>query len=275
MVVLRARLTPELGAVVQRALEAATERLYQESKQAAPGESVEEEVTAEQRRADALGLLAECALEADLDRAQRRTAIRWCCTSTVRRPTPPRLYLELGDGAVHVSAETSRRLSCDASVVVMRAGPDGSVLDVGRKARTIPAAIRRALTARDARCRFPGCTTRRCDAHHITHWADGGPTALDNLVLLCRRHHRPVHEGGFGVESGERGEVSFVRPSGRRIDASPSLSWGRGLEVGRGINAASLRCWDGTPFSVVHTLDVLRGHELSPGSGHRSSPHSS
>ena len=108
--------------------------------------------------------------------------------------------LELEDGGVRVSAETSRRLSCDASVVVMREAPDGSVLDVGRKTRTVPTPIRRASAARDARCRFPGCTARRCDAHHITHWADGGPTSLDNLMLLCRRHHTLVHEGGFAVE---------------------------------------------------------------------------
>jgi 5-methylcytosine-specific restriction endonuclease McrA len=90
---------------------------------------------------------------------------------------------------------TSQRLACDASLVHMRHDADG-VLDVGRKTRTIPLSIRRALTARDAGCRFPGCTSRRCDAHHLTHWADGGATSVDNLVLLCRRHHRAVHEGG-------------------------------------------------------------------------------
>jgi hypothetical protein len=265
MVVLRARLTPELGAVVQRALEAATERLYQESRQAAPPECVEEEVAAEQRRADALGLLAECALEAGLDRgvAADRYQVMLHVEGTETGASPAQAALELGDGAVRVSAEPSRRLACDASVVVMREGPDGSVLDVGRKTRTIPTAVRRVLSARDARCRFPGCTARRCDAHHITHWADGGPTALDNLVLLCRRHHRLVHEGGVRVESGGPGEVSFVRPNGQRLDPSPSLSWSRSDEVARGVSAASLRCWDGTPFSIVHTIDVLRGTNSS------------
>jgi hypothetical protein len=98
------------------------------------------------------------------------------------------------EGGPYVSAETSRRLACDAALVVMTHTPDGSVLDVGRKTRTIPPAIRRALTARDAHCRFPGCTGRHTDAHHLEHWADGGATRLDNLVLLCRRHHRAVHE---------------------------------------------------------------------------------
>jgi hypothetical protein len=107
--------------------------------------------------------------------------------------------LELNHGAVNVSAETSRRIACDASLVVMRHARDGSVLDVGRKTRTIPRAIRRALLARDRRCQFPGCTVRRCDGHHIQHWADGGSTSLDNLTLLCRRHHRCVHEGEFTI----------------------------------------------------------------------------
>ena len=111
--------------------------------------------------------------------------------------------IELDGGGVDVSAETSRRLACDAAVVVLHEGADGSALDVGRKTRSIPPAIRRALSARDTGCRFPGCTARHCDAHHLVHWADGGRTSLDNLVLLCRRHHRLLHEGGYRIE-GER-----------------------------------------------------------------------
>ena len=94
--------------------------------------------------------------------------------------------LEDGDG-LRVSAETSRRVACDAAVVVLQQAPDGAILDVGRKTRTIPPALRRALQTRDRQCRFPGCHARRCDAHHVQHWADGGATRLDNLVLLCRR----------------------------------------------------------------------------------------
>ena len=89
-------------------------------------------------------------------------------------------------GGIHVSAATAQRLACDSARVAMRHGPDGQVLDVGRKTRTISPALRRALAARDNQCRFPGCQARRCDAHHIRHWAHGGTTALDNLVLLCR-----------------------------------------------------------------------------------------
>ena len=103
----------------------------------------------------------------------------------------------------------------------MRHGPTGQVLDVGRKTRTISPALRRALGARDNQCRFPGCQARRCDAHHIRHWAHGGATALDNLVLLCRRHHRAVHEEGFRVTVGPSGAVRFVRPDGRPLPAAP------------------------------------------------------
>ena len=94
-------------------------------------------------------------------------------------------------------------------VVVMQHEPNGSLLDVGRKTRTIPSAIHRALVARDRHCQFPGCTARRCDGHHITHWADGGATSLENLVLLCRRHHRAVHEEGFGLERTHDGVIVF------------------------------------------------------------------
>ena len=257
MVVLRARLTPELGAVVQRALESASERLYQESRHAAAPESVAEEVTSGQRRADALALIAESALEHGLDRGT--TADRYQVVMHVEGPAcrdTGQAVLELADGGVHVSAETSRRLSCDASVVVMSEGADGSVLDVGRKTRTIPTAIRRALDARDGRCRFPGCTAHRCDAHHIEHWADGGATALDNLVLVCRRHHRLVHEGGWDIEL-TAGEATFIRPDGRPLVPAPASSSGGELTVDNRVSARSLRCWDGSRFDLGYAIDVL------------------
>ena len=126
-------------------------------------------------------------------------------------------------GGIHVSAETARRLACDAATVTMHHGPAGEVLDVGRRTRTISPALRRALAARDGHCRFPGCQARRADAHHVEHWAHGGATALDNLVLLCRRHHRAVHEGGFRVALGAAGNVRFVRPDGRPLEEAPPL----------------------------------------------------
>jgi uncharacterized protein DUF222/HNH endonuclease len=96
-----------------------------------------------------------------------------------------------------VGPDTARRLACDASVSRVIVDPAGEPLDVGRRTRTIPAAIRTALVVRDRGCVHPGCDhpPQWTDAHHLRHWADGGPTSLENLVLLCRRHHRAVHEG--------------------------------------------------------------------------------
>jgi hypothetical protein len=258
MVVLRARLSPEQGAVVQRALEAAAGRLYQESKDATSASSLEEEVSFPQRRADALTLMAECALQSDLDRDN--AADRYQVVVHVETPAdayePVQTMVEVDQGPVRVSAETSRRLACDASVVVIREGTDGSVLDVGRKTRTVPTPIRRALVARDRNCRFPGCTARRCDAHHIEHWADGGSTSLDNLMLLCRRHHTLLHEGGFSVERDALGGLRFIRPNGGVIDVSPRPPGDGGRELPKVAGAEGLQCWDGTPLNLGYVIDV-------------------
>ncbi len=103
---------------------------------------------------------------------------------------------EYEDGGV-IHPETARRIACDAGIVRIIMDGESQVLDVGRRTRTISPALRRALVARDGGCGWSGCErpARWCDGHHIIHWADGGLTALDNLVLLCRRHHRMVHEG--------------------------------------------------------------------------------
>jgi hypothetical protein len=103
---------------------------------------------------------------------------------------------ELEDGTV-ISAETARRIACDAGVSRVLTQGESEILDVGRTTRVVPAAMRRALALRDKGCTQAGCTRPHhwCDAHHVVHWADGGETALHNLVLLCRRHHRLVHEG--------------------------------------------------------------------------------
>lgn len=127
----------------------------------------------------------------------------------------------LGDG-IRVSAETSRRIACDATRVVMIHDAGGNVLDVGRRNRTVPVSIRRALEHRDRCCRFPGCTNRICDAHHVQHWADGGDTKLKNLLLLCPTHHRLVHEGGFRVRLNDAGETCFQRPDGMSIPNAPA-----------------------------------------------------
>lgn len=131
---------------------------------------------------------------------------------------------ELEDG-IALPAETVRRLGCDAALVTM-IERDGEPLSVGRRTHSIPPALRRALRSRDRCCRFPGCEHDRfVDAHHIEHWAHGGETSLDNLVLLCRHHHRLLHEGGFSLAV-EDGGLKFRTASGRIVEAAPSLVGG-------------------------------------------------
>jgi 5-methylcytosine-specific restriction endonuclease McrA len=123
-------------------------------------------------------------------------------------------------GGPTLPAETARRLGCDAAVVRI-IERDGRPLSVGRRTRSIPPALRRALRRRDDGCRFPGCTHRRfLHAHHIQHWARGGATNLDNLVQLCSYHHRLVHEGGYQVERAGPRAWRFRRPDGREIPAA-------------------------------------------------------
>ena len=337
MVVVRGRLTPEVGAVLRRALDAALDAgagaaepaaaVGGEPRTVVPGAAAaaatdEMAPTIAQRRADALGAVAECALAGGLDKGTAGDRYQVVVhvdadtladdgeqgagdTATARQPSAPAAadgavadlpsdlaadaasgsgdtatvpYVPAGTygrrpgavppaadevssalpgggrsrpvsavggpplrrrnacpgaaggqsaldeaGGIHVSAETARRLACDAATVTMRHGPGGEVLDVGRRTRTISPALRRALAARDRHCRFPGCRARRCDAHHVQHWAQGGATKLGNLVLLCRRHHRAVHEEGFRVVLGAAGDARFVRPDGRPLPEAPSL----------------------------------------------------
>jgi hypothetical protein len=113
--------------------------------------------------------------------------------------------------------ETVRRLCCDGSLVPITEDENHNPLNVGRKHRVIPLAVRRALLARDKCCRFPGCTHERwLHAHHVEHWADGGETSLANLILLCSRHHRLLHEGGFEIKPGANGEWHFRNASGMK-----------------------------------------------------------
>ena len=124
----------------------------------------------------------------------------------------------------HVTAETSRRIACDSSIVPIKEDKTGEPLSIGRRSRTIPPPMRRALRVRDKGCRFPGCTnTRFVDGHHIQHWADGGETSLDNLVMLCRHHHHLVHEGGFVCEKSADGKISFKDQREQTLESSPMM----------------------------------------------------
>ena len=107
--------------------------------------------------------------------------------------------LGLTDAGTELPPEIVRQLACDAEIIPMVLGGRGGPCDVGHTRRTVPLRLRRLLIARDRHCRWPGCSAppSRCDAHHIIHWANGGPTNLDNLVLLCHTHHRFLHQHGY------------------------------------------------------------------------------
>ena len=245
---IRGQLRPEVGALLLKALEGAEDKLYREQRAA----GTEHETTAAERRADAFGLWLE-------ERLQPRVQLvvhSFAATPAEAAASPPRVSPETSptvmpapsliteDGS-RVSAETSARLCCDAEVVPIARGADGSVLDVGRRSRTVGWRLRKALDARDGGCRFPGCGSRlRTHAHHITHWAHGGRTAMDNLVLLCPFHHRAVHEGGWRVEMDERGVPNFFNPLGVRMPVVPEPP-DIGLVTGDG--DFGLARWHGQP----------------------------
>jgi 5-methylcytosine-specific restriction endonuclease McrA len=225
-VVLRGRLGPEEGAVLLRALDAAREALYQRSRDngpvTPPADPSADAPTRSQQQADALALLAETALHHELDpggAGERYQVVVHVDAPVLADPDQPGQSV-LEDGP-RVSAGTSRRLACDASRVVMRHDPEGRLVEVGARTRTIPPALRRALHHRDPSCRFPGCGVRFGQGHHVRHWADGGPTTLANLAVLCRRHHRAVHEEGYQVERLADGALRFRRPDGRPLPDVP------------------------------------------------------
>ena len=149
------------------------------------------------RRADALAWMAERVFEpgdAPALAPDRHEIVVHVEAEVLTDGRAGRCEIEHGTA---IAAETARRLCCDAGIVPVVDGPDGEPLSVGRRTRSIPPSVRRALASRDRGCRFLGCpATHRLHGHHVRHWADGGETSLDNLVLLCPTHHRLVHEAG-------------------------------------------------------------------------------
>jgi hypothetical protein len=293
---IEARLPPETGAIVLKALAAAGEAMYERRRdldaatQSArknsaeasldkalymppgPAEAVAEEPetpwwardTNEKqsysaRRADALVLMAESLLAggaASRPAGERNHIVVHVDAEVLGDPDSPGRS-ELEDGPV-LAAESTRRLACDASVVRLVEDGAGMPLNVGRKTRSIPPAIYRALKARDRGCRFPGCTARHfVEGHHVKHWAHGGETSLQNLVQLCGFHHRLVHEGGYGVRVSGPQQFEFTRPDGRVIEGLPKNS----AESFRDIDIESLNREQG--------LDIDAMTCVFPGSGAR------
>jgi hypothetical protein len=228
-----------------------------------------------QRRADALVLLADTALAAKMKgrRAADTHQIVVHVDAEVLADPGADGRCNLEDGS-HVSAETCRRLACDAAIVTMLEDSEGNPLSVGRRRRTVPPSIRRALESRQGGCEFPGCHhTRFLEAHHIRHWADGGETSLENTALLCGFHHRQLHEGGFRMTREAGGELTFITKYGWTVERVPPSPKGSPELLERAerepeIRARDLPVWDGSPidygFTVAGLLH-LDGKEMSLG----------
>ncbi|MBJ7594003.1 MAG: DUF222 domain-containing protein [Candidatus Dormibacteraeota bacterium] len=218
--ILRGELDAEGGAIVKTALDALT-----------PPTGPDDLRKTSQRRADALVELAARQLKSGNlpeTHGQRPHLTLTTTLETLRRDDGAQPAELAKVGPIH--AEAARRIACDAvrTIATAAASTDaapadaattanGAVLSVGRASRTIPAPIRTALVRRDKGCRFPGCDRppEWTDGHHIKHWADGGETSLRNLVLLCRRHHRMVHERGWVLRLEPDGSVAVEEPRGR------------------------------------------------------------
>jgi hypothetical protein len=272
---LQARLPAEEGALVLAALDAARDQLAAADVSAetppagdpsppADSDDVSAETPAPRgpvARADALVALADAYLAGA--RGSRSGGDRYQVVVHVDTATLSGDGDGDGDGerceldhGPPLAAATARRLACDASLVHVLER-DGTPLDVGRKTRSIPPALRRALAARDGGCRFPGCTSHRfVDAHHIEHWADGGRTNLDNLVLLCRHHHRLLHEGGYTVSSRE-GRLTFRRPDGRRIHPCPQPPGRRPSALRPTRRPDACVPLSGDPLNLVYGVDAM------------------
>jgi hypothetical protein len=285
--ILKGRLPAEIGALVVKALDAAVN----DSAMSVPAvRDVSAETSARQsaygvvvqtsderpswgaRRADALGRIAESFLQHGaeaLSSGDRQQIVVHVDVETLRDGGAGRCELEDGPS---LAVETVRRLACDASIISVVENDQGEPLSVGRKTRSIPPAIRRALNARDRGCRFPGCSNARyVDAHHIQHWAKGGETKLSNLVQLCRFHHRQVHEGRVVVQCLDDGAVRFLRPDGRSFDSvapehtRPLSDWQelpaahdrQGIHIDK--KTATTR-WRGEKMDYGLAIDVLLQH---------------
>ena len=221
--VIKGRLTPEQGERIVKAIESAMDEEFNERKDVSAEDSsppddcpVSEPVA--QRRADALARVAEGFLgsETGTNGGERSTIHVHTDLDTLRRGRRRRRR-PAGFRRTNLRGNVPApglRLRCRALARIRKRG----FLNIGRKSRSIPPAIRRALKRRDHGCRFPGCTAHKyVDAHHIQHWADGGETKMDNLVLLCRHHHRLVHEGGYSVQMSHQGIPQFTDPAGCTI----------------------------------------------------------
>ncbi len=208
---LEAELPADQGVLVAKALSRLADSLP-----AMPGEGGPECVDA--RRADALVTLCSARIASDPD-PDRATIVVHTSLETL---AGAERNAEVEDGPV-IAPETARRLACDGRIQIVAEDGHGDPLRLGRLTRVPSAPLIRQLRHRDRECRFPGCERRRfTNAHHVRWWSRGGLTDLDNLVLLCSFHHRLVHEGGWTLTLGPKGDVAWFRPDGAKHRAGPA-----------------------------------------------------
>lgn len=205
-------LDAEAGGIFATALSALTDELFRHEDDRSRAST-----PAARRRADALVEMARRAMAGDPDAARPPRPLLTLVTDLdALAQRAGRLVAVPTGGELH--PETARRLACDASLVRVVMAGESEVIDVGRASRQPTAAQARAVLARDSGCGVDGCDAPpwQCEIHHLVHWADGGPTDLDNLAMLCRRHHRAVHEGRLRATRAEDGSI--------RLDRAPPTS---------------------------------------------------
>jgi uncharacterized protein DUF222/HNH endonuclease len=257
---IKGRLPAEVGALFIKALQAAEDAVP--PKNVSAETFLDERLTTGARRVEALGRMVESFLASgpqELSGGDRQQIVVHVDAQTLKHDRAGRCELEEGPS---LAAETARRLACDASLIAIVENEQGEPLNVGRRTRTIPPAIRRALNSRDRGCRFPGCTfTRYVDGHHVKHWAHGGETKLSNLVTLCRFHHRQVHEGLVIVESLGNGSFRIIQPDGRSFESpQPRTADWSGIVVHQPIRitpSTAITGWTGEALDVEQAVDWL------------------
>jgi hypothetical protein len=208
---LEGRLDPEAGEILNTALS---------SLLGAPVAGDGDERTPRQRRADALVELARQQLDSGRlpEVGGQKPQLTVIVEAAALRGEPGAPPAELGSGEP-LPRESLQRLACDAALVALVVDEQGEPVSAGRASRTVPPALRRAVTKRDRGCCFPGCgrPSEWCDVHHFKAWVDGGEHSLANCGELCRRHHRMVHEEGWRLERGAAGVVMAYRPDGTLV----------------------------------------------------------
>lgn len=223
--ILNGRFPAEMGALLIKALDVGIEKLSTDVSAETFGISAQK-ATRSMKRVDALSMVMESFIahgpEA-MSGGDKHQVVVHVAEETLKNREAGQCELE--DGA-SIAAETCRRLACDCSLVHITEDENGNPLDVGRKTRSIPPALKRALNSRDKGCRFPGCCNKcYTHGHHVKHWANGGETKLGNLITLCYFHHRLVHEGGWDIKVLDDGAFRFLKPNGEALaDNIPSAA---------------------------------------------------